>query len=318
MARMDAGGVAKREQDVGDRCQEHGVVAPRQIGAANRAGKQGIADKQVWRRAVPLGIVRDGQAHAARTMPRCVIRTDLQIAQRKSLASAVVVVDRWRRLEFQAEHPTHVHGAFIEKRIGPVKPDRHLQSPPGGGHAGDVIEVGVGEQDVGDGQPAIADERQQSLDFVSGIDDRALLRSRAGDDEAVLVHRRDRLRLDYDHVVILAIVDDLMFSSKLRNAAKAVGTRLAFARSVDSALAEMRHQKPSLVIFDLNNPRIDALAIVSQMKADPALTAIATIGFTQHTATETIAAARTAGIQDVLARSAFFERLPELMTRQPA
>lgn len=108
-----------------------------------------------------------------------------------------------------------------------------------------------------------------------------------------------------------------MFSSKLRNAAKAVGTRLAFARSVESALIEMRNQKPSLVIFDLNNPRIDALAIVSQMKADPALNAIATIGFTQHTATETIAAARSAGVHDVLARSAFFERLPELMTRQP-
>ena len=45
--------------------------------------------------------------------------------------------------------------------------------------------------------------------------------SRAGDDEAVLVERSDRLRLDYDHAVILAILDDLMFTSKIRRAAGA-------------------------------------------------------------------------------------------------
>jgi PleD family two-component response regulator len=115
--------------------------------------------------------------------------------------------------------------------------------------------------------------------------------------------------------VILAIVDDLMFTSKLRNAAKAVDAPLTFSRSMEGALAAMRTAAPSLVILDLNNPRIDALAIVEAMKQDATLAAVPTLGFSQHTDTATIAAARTAGVDQVMARSSFFDRLPELLKR---
>jgi CheY-like chemotaxis protein len=52
--------------------------------------------------------------------------------------------------------------------------------------------------------------------------------------------------------VILAIVDDLMFTSKIRTTAQLLGVPILFARSRDSALAEMRKGRPSLVILDLN------------------------------------------------------------------
>jgi CheY-like chemotaxis protein len=113
--------------------------------------------------------------------------------------------------------------------------------------------------------------------------------------------------------VILAIVDDLMFTSKLRHAAKAVAARVTFARSADAALAAMRGERPALVVFDLNNPRIDALAIVEAMKQDAGLAALPTIGFSQHTDTTAIAAARAAGLGQVMARGAFFDRLPEIL-----
>lgn len=115
--------------------------------------------------------------------------------------------------------------------------------------------------------------------------------------------------------VILAIVDDLMFSSKLSGAAKLSNTPLKFSRSIDKALADMRANTPSMVILDLNNPRIDALAIVGAMRSDPTLAEIHTIGFAQHTQTETIIAARQAGVNEVMARSAFFDRLPEILGR---
>ena len=116
-------------------------------------------------------------------------------------------------------------------------------------------------------------------------------------------------------LVILAIVDDLMFSSKLRNAAKALDVPLSFSRSVERALSDMRANTPSLVILDLNNPRIDALAIVAVMKGDATLAAVPTIGFAQHTEVDAINAARAAGVGQVLARSAFFDRLPELLAQ---
>ncbi len=106
-----------------------------------------------------------------------------------------------------------------------------------------------------------------------------------------------------------------MFSSKIKTTATHVGVQVSFARSSASALAAMHAEPPSLVILDLNNPRTDPMGIVAAMKADPALASIPTIGFSQHTQAEAIAAARSVGVSEVLARSAFFERLPDLLGR---
>jgi CheY-like chemotaxis protein len=115
--------------------------------------------------------------------------------------------------------------------------------------------------------------------------------------------------------MILAVLDDLLFTSKIRATAKQLGVPIAFARSSEAALADMRKNPPSLVILDLNNPRTDPLGTVGSMKADPVLAAIPTIGFASHVQTEVIEAARRSGVGDVLARSAFAQRLPEILER---
>jgi CheY-like chemotaxis protein len=115
--------------------------------------------------------------------------------------------------------------------------------------------------------------------------------------------------------VILAIVDDMMFTSKIRSAATHLGVPLAFARSSAAALSEMRASAPALVIFDLNSSRTDPLGTVAAMKADPALAAIPTVGFVSHVQADLIDQARQAGIGEVMARSAFTQRLPELLLR---
>jgi hypothetical protein len=49
------------------------------------------------------------------------------------------------------------------------------------------------------------------------------------------------------------------------------------------------------------------------MKADPELKTIRTLGFVSHVDSGTIAAARAAGIDEVLARSAFADKLGEIL-----
>jgi CheY-like chemotaxis protein len=115
--------------------------------------------------------------------------------------------------------------------------------------------------------------------------------------------------------MVLAVVDDLMFSSKMKTAATQLGVQLVFARSSASALAEMRKSSPSVVILDLNNPRTDPLGTVMAMHADPALAAIPTVGYVSHVDGDTIAAARQAGVSEVLARSAFTAQLASILTR---
>jgi PleD family two-component response regulator len=113
--------------------------------------------------------------------------------------------------------------------------------------------------------------------------------------------------------MILAVLDDLMFTSKIKTTANQLGVTVAFARSADAALAEMRKARPSLVVFDLNNPRTDPLGILARMKQDPALASVRTIGYASHVQTDVIIAARDAGVDDVMARSAFTEHLAAIL-----
>ena len=114
--------------------------------------------------------------------------------------------------------------------------------------------------------------------------------------------------------MILVVLDDLLFGSKIRTTAGQLGVPLTFAKSSAAALDEMRKTTPSLVIFDLNNPRTKPLETVAAMKQDASLAGIPTIGFVSHVDTATIEAARAAGVSDVMARSAFAQRLAEILS----
>jgi len=115
--------------------------------------------------------------------------------------------------------------------------------------------------------------------------------------------------------MVLALVDDLMFRSKIKSTATQLGVAVTFAGSQEAALTAMRASVPTLVIFDLNSPRTDPLGTLAAMKKDPALASIRSLGYVSHVDVATIDAARAAGVDDVLARSAFTANLAELLTR---
>jgi PleD family two-component response regulator len=117
--------------------------------------------------------------------------------------------------------------------------------------------------------------------------------------------------------MILCVVDDLIFSVKISTAARAVGAETYFERNPDMVLARIREKQPALVIFDLNGTRLRPLETIAAMKSDPELRAIRTLGYVSHIQTDVINAARTAGIDEVLARSAFSDRLGRILTMPP-
>jgi PleD family two-component response regulator len=116
--------------------------------------------------------------------------------------------------------------------------------------------------------------------------------------------------------MVLIAVDDLLFSSKIRATAKQVGVELAFARTPSDILQQARSLKPSLVIFDINSEKADPINTVAALKADPELKDIPTTGFVSHVNTELIMAARRAGMDEVMARSAFAANLPQILTEK--
>ncbi len=114
--------------------------------------------------------------------------------------------------------------------------------------------------------------------------------------------------------MILVAVDDLLFSSKIRATARQVGVHLSFARTPDEILTQARSLKPSLIIFDVNSSKADPISTVAALKSDPELRDIPTTGFVAHVNTELIMAARDAGMDEVMARSAFAANLPQILT----
>lgn len=119
--------------------------------------------------------------------------------------------------------------------------------------------------------------------------------------------------LNYDIRVIIVAVDDLMFASRISSAAKALGVEIAFARSPEAIVEAVRTKAPRLVILDLNSVKVRPLEAVAALKADAALATVPTVGFVSHVQTELITAARQAGVDQVLARSAFVTQLPQLL-----
>lgn len=113
--------------------------------------------------------------------------------------------------------------------------------------------------------------------------------------------------------MILCVVDDLMFSVKISAAAKAVQAKVVFERTPHSATERVRSERPSLVIFDLNSARLSPIDTIRAIKSDPELRGTRTLGYASHVQADTIAEARKAGCDEVLARSAFAERLPTIL-----
>jgi len=113
--------------------------------------------------------------------------------------------------------------------------------------------------------------------------------------------------------MIVAVVDDLLFSSKIRSVADQAACPIAFVRRADAVLPEVRDKRPALVIVDLDRASLDPIGAVRALKTDPELRETRVVGFVSHVHADTIASAREAGIDVVLARSAFVTSLPKLV-----
>ena len=113
--------------------------------------------------------------------------------------------------------------------------------------------------------------------------------------------------------MIVCAIEDLLFSIKISTAAKQLGVSVYFERVRDRVLPTVREKQPSLVIFDLNSSRLDPMSVIAAMKTDPQLRTVKTLGYVSHVDSDAIAAARQAGIDQVLARSAFTAQLGTIL-----
>lgn len=117
-----------------------------------------------------------------------------------------------------------------------------------------------------------------------------------------------------ENSMILAAVEDLIFLSKIRQTAQMVGVEVD-AVSLDEVQDRLAKSAIPVVIFDLNNRSGSAVEVIRALKAQAATNHIKLVGFLSHVQADLAAAAREAGCDVVMARSAFSQQLPQLLRR---
>jgi hypothetical protein len=103
---------------------------------------------------------------------------------------------------------------------------------------------------------------------------------------------------------VLVLVRDLMFSSKITATARSESILVKIVRDA----AKLTEEGGNRLIVDLNQD--GAIPAAAQWKARTGGTVV---GFVSHVDTSTIAEAREAGLDQVLARSRFVETLADVL-----
>jgi CheY-like chemotaxis protein len=107
----------------------------------------------------------------------------------------------------------------------------------------------------------------------------------------------------------LILSDDLIDTSRVTGTARTLGLTVKQARSVDALLKLAGEQAPTCVLVDLNQPGLNVPDLLRRL-GEACPTRPRVVGYGSHVDAAGLKAAREAGCDLVLPRSAFVERLP--------
>lgn len=117
---------------------------------------------------------------------------------------------------------------------------------------------------------------------------------------------------------IYFFIEDLFFLAKIQETAKKLGIKVGFLKNEKDTISKIMDasetERPSLIVFDLNNANAKPLTLIPKLKAKfKKSTSI--IGFLSHLQGDLKVKAVEAGCDMVMPRSAFSQNLPNLMRR---
>lgn len=117
---------------------------------------------------------------------------------------------------------------------------------------------------------------------------------------------------------IYFFIEDLFFLAKIQETARKLGIKVGFLKNDKETLAKIlegpEEDRPSLIVFDLNNANAKPLTLIPKLKTK-LKKGTSIIGFLSHLQGDLKAKAVEAGCDMVMPRSAFSQNLPSLMRR---
>jgi CheY-like chemotaxis protein len=119
---------------------------------------------------------------------------------------------------------------------------------------------------------------------------------------------------------IFAFIEDLFFMAKIQETARKLNVKVEFVKTDKDLMEKMQQngeEKPSLIIFDLNNANAKPLTLIPKLKTK-LKKGTSIIGFLSHVQGDLKQKAHEVGCDMVLPRSAFSQNLPQLLRRHGA
>lgn len=117
---------------------------------------------------------------------------------------------------------------------------------------------------------------------------------------------------------IFCFIDDLFFQAKINETSKKLGVKVEFVKGDKESVAKLTDvaeaNRPTLIVFDLNNLNAKPLTLIPKIKAK-LKKATSIVGFLNHLQGDLKAKAVEAGCDTVMPRSAFSQTLPNLLRR---
>ena len=116
---------------------------------------------------------------------------------------------------------------------------------------------------------------------------------------------------------IFAFIEDLFFMAKIQETARKLNVKVEFVKSDKDLMEKMQQngeEKPSLIIFDLNNAGVKPLTLIPKLKSK-LKKGTSIVGFLSHLQGDLKMKAQEAGCDMVVPRSAFSQNLPALLRR---
>ena len=111
---------------------------------------------------------------------------------------------------------------------------------------------------------------------------------------------------------ILVAVHDLMFTSRINSVTKGVHEVHWLPRGT-SVADKAKELRPDALVIDLGNAALKPVEAIAAVRADPDTKDLHVIAYVGHTEESIIAAAKSAGANEIYSKGEFNSRLPQLL-----
>jgi len=112
---------------------------------------------------------------------------------------------------------------------------------------------------------------------------------------------------------IVAFLEDIFFTAKIREIARQQGREIRFVRDLTGLDKRFNGPAPAAALVDLAAESLKPLDLIRRIKAQPDWAGVRVVAYSSHAQAELLEEASRLGADVVLPKSGFAQRLPEIM-----